>query len=66
MDRFITMLKDADGAWEYALTNVGDTAYICRAWLQEHAPAFTTADLLAMTRLVIEQQEAQIAREQAG
>jgi hypothetical protein len=48
--------SDAPEPWRDALIAVGDTAFICRAWLNTYAPGYTPADLLAMTRLVIEQE----------
>lgn len=42
---------------EGALVRVLGTAELCRSWFDEHHMAFTAADLVALTRLVLEQQE---------
>lgn len=68
MNRFDNLLSAAQAqgspkSWRDALANVGDTALICRAWLEEHAPEFTPADLIAMTRIVVEREAADLDRE---
>jgi hypothetical protein len=45
---------EATQRWRDALALVADTAFLCRAWLDEHAPGWTPADLLVMTRMVID------------
>lgn len=67
MDKFDALLEAAQthGAsptWRNALIDVADTAYLCRAWLEQYAPKYSPADLLAMTRMVIERQGIEAAR----
>jgi len=64
-DRFDNLLIAAQSsppAWRDALVAVADTAFICRAWLEEYAPGFTPADLLVMTKMVVEREAIEIAR----
>lgn len=63
MDRFEGLLAaiqqtGAPKDWRDALARVADTAFICRAWLDEHTKEFTTADLLLMTRMVMDSESA--------
>ena len=59
MDRFETLMlaaqtSTAPKSWQESLIRVADTAFVCRAWLSEYMNEFTTADLLEMTRMVME------------
>lgn len=68
MDRFDNLLLAAQQqgspkTWRDALANVADTALICRAWLEDHAPEYTPADLIAMTRIVVEREAVDIMRQ---
>ena len=70
MSRFDELLlgaqrSNAPKAWRDALISVSDTAFMCHAWLDEHAPGFTPADLLTMTRMVMACEETEEARIEA-
>ena len=58
--RFEALLKvtqHSPQAWRDAVVAVADSAFMCRAWLEDHAPGWTPADLIAMTRLVMEREK---------
>lgn len=57
------MSDSGDGSsrvWRDSLIVVADTAYMCKLWLDEYSPDFTTADLLEMTRMVVDRETSTI------
>ena len=44
--------------WRQPVIDVADIMYVCKKWFDGHEVAFTAADLLAMTRLVLEREQA--------
>jgi hypothetical protein len=64
--RFETLVMAAQHSpkrWRDAVVAVADSAFMCRAWLEDHAPGWTPADLIAMTRLVMERENTGITPE---
>jgi hypothetical protein len=63
MNAFDQFLADTRGApasthWRQPVIDVADTMYVCKKWFEGHEVAFTASDLLAMTRLVLEREQA--------
>jgi hypothetical protein len=42
--------------WHQPLIDVADTMFACKKWLEGHDVAFTAANLLTMTRLVLQRE----------
>jgi hypothetical protein len=42
--------------WRQPVIEVADTMYVCKKWFEGYEIAFTAADLVAMTRLVLERE----------
>ena len=63
MNAFDQFLADTKGdlagtRWRQPVIDVADTMYVCKKWFEGHEVIFTAADLLAMTRLVLEREQA--------
>lgn len=48
-----------------AVIYVADTAYACKLWFESYGLSATAADIIAMTRLVMEREAAVAARAEA-
>lgn len=46
-----------EALWKKAIIEVADTAYLCRLWLETYTKEFTAADVLAMTRMVMDRED---------
>jgi hypothetical protein len=44
--------------WRQPIIDVADTMYVCKKWFEGYEVAFTASHLLAMTRLVLEREQA--------
>lgn len=67
MNRFDEMLLaySVPERWKKALIDVADTAFICWVWLDERKVPFSAADVLTMTKMVIDREDALAAEEAA-
>jgi hypothetical protein len=59
-DQFLTDAREelADTCWRQPLADVSDLMCVAKKWFDSHEVAFTASDLLAMTRLVLEREQA--------
>lgn len=59
LDDFDKALEAINGqsTWKAALIDVCDSAYLCKKWLDVHAPGYTAADIIALTALVIAREQ---------
>lgn len=59
-DRLIDIISKtgASHSFRSALVDVCDTAYACKLWFQSYGFEPTAADLVAMTRLIMEREAA--------
>ena len=59
-DQFLADAREelAGACWRQPIIDVADTMYVCKKWFEGHEIAFTASDLLAMTRLVLEREQA--------
>ena len=62
MNSFDQFLADTRGdpggeRWRQPVIDVADTMYICKKWFEAHEIKFTAADLLAMTKLVLDREQ---------
>jgi hypothetical protein len=48
-----------------AVIEVADTAYMCKTWFESYKLEATAADVIAMTRLIIEREAALVAAQKA-
>lgn len=65
LNRFDEMLlaHDMPDRWKRSLIDVADTAFLCWIWLEERKIPFTAADVLTMTKMVIDREADGLTRE---
>jgi hypothetical protein len=64
--RLDSMREPEDALFRDALIGVCDAAYMCKLWFESYGLAATAADVVALTRLVMEREAALKAADDDG